>query len=498
MINNAILSTSKISKVFPGTLALNEVDFELNEGEVHAIIGENGAGKSTFIKILCGIYTEYSGILYLDGKQITFDNPRESSDAGIRAIYQEFENLPKLSVAENIYMGRLPKNKHIPGFVDWSSLIQNTDELLKDLGIDLEPQAKLSSLSVAQQQLVEIAKAISIKLKILIMDEPTSFLATHEVEQLFRIIYTLKKEQNVSVIYISHRLNEVVDIADRITVLRDGQNVGTLIKKDFKEDRLIKMMIGHGLSEQKEMSIAKKEIILEARNINIYKRLYDFNMKLYEGEILGIAGLIGSGKDEFIKCLFGLWPRQSGEIFLYGGKFDVKEPYDLIGKDVVYLPEERKTQALFLELSLRENLSPIWLYKIFNKYILSKGREYSVTQEYMNKLSIKAVNTEQEVINLSGGNQQKVIFARLLSIRPRVLLLHDPTRGIDVGSKEEIYRIITKLAEQGSSILILSSEVQEICSLSHRIIVLSKGRTVGEFEGESIDVETVLSYAMLS
>lgn len=492
-----IIQAKKIIKVFPGTIALNEVDFELEKGEIHAIIGENGAGKSTFIKILCGIYRKDSGELYLNGKNVNFLNSIESSEAGIRVIHQELENLPKLTVAENIFLGRLPKNKRLPGFINWTKLITNSEKLLKENDIELNPRVRVSSLSIAQQQLVEIAKALSKNLHILIMDEPTSFLSSNETEKLFKIINRLKK-QNVSVIYISHRLNEVIDIADRITVFRDGKNVGTLVKNEFEEERLIRMVIGHNLSKQEKQIKVRKEVVLEVKNLNIYKRLNEFDMKLYKGEILGLAGLIGCGKDELIKSLVGLWPYQSGEIFLFGKKVNIKEPFNAINKEVVYLPEERKTSGLFLQLSVRENLSVIWLQSIFKKFLLLRKQETLLTKEYIKKVSIKTTGPEQKIINLSGGNQQKVIFARILSVKPKILLLHDPTRGIDIGSKEEIYKIINELAEEGSSILFISSEIQEVCNLSHRVIVLSKGKVISEFIGDQIDIEKVLASSMSS
>lgn len=498
MGNEIILEAKKISKRFPGTLALDDVDFELKRGEVHAIIGENGAGKSTFIKILCGVYQKDSGVLYLDGKEIHFFNSRESTDQGIRVIYQELENLPKLTIAENIFLGRLPKSRKLPGFISWDSLLKKTKELLKKLDIDLNPRSIVGTLSVAQQQLVEIAKALSQNLKILIMDEPTSLLATNETKKLFEIINNLKSVQNVSIIYISHRLKEVIDIADRVTVFRNGKNIGTLEEKDFDENRIINMMIGHGLVEREKYPTRNKEVVLEIKNLHIYKRLYDFNLKLHKGEIIGIAGLIGCGKDEFIKSIFGLWPYQAGEVIYNGKKIKNKEPFEIIARNVVYLPEERKNEALFLSLSVRENLSVLWLHRILKKFFFPKNKEIDFTNEFVKRLSIKVSSTEQLVLNLSGGNQQKVIFARLLAIKPEILLLHDPTRGIDVGSKDEIYNIISKLSESGSSIILLSSEIQEICNLSNRIMVLSKGKIVGEFEGKEINIEKILSCSMSS
>ena len=496
MGNEIILEAKKISKRFPGTLALDDVDFELKRGEVHAIIGENGAGKSTFIKILCGVYQKDSGVLYLEGKKINFLNSMEPTDQGIRAIYQELENLQQLTIAENIFLGRLPKSRKLPGFISWNLLFKKTKELLKKLDIDLNPRSIVGTLSVAEQQLVEIVKALSQKLKILIMDEPTALLATNETKKLFEIVNNLKIYQNVSIIYISHRLKEVIDIADRVTIFRNGKNISTLEKKDFDENIIINMIIGHSLVEREKYPTRSKEVVLEIKNLYIHKRLYDFNLKLHKGEIIGIAGLIGCGKDEFIKSIFGLWPYQAGEVIYNGKKIKNEEPFEIIAKNVVYLPEERKSGALFLSLSVRENLSVLWLRRILKKFFFSKNKEIDFTNEFVKRLSIKVASIEQLVLNLSGGNQQKVIFARLLAIKPKILLLHDPTRGIDVGSRDEIYNIISKLSESGSSIILLSSEIQEICNLSDRIIVLSKGKIAGEFAEKEINIEKVLSCSM--
>lgn len=493
MSNRKVLIGSRIRKTFPGTIALDDVDFDLKEGELHAIIGENGAGKSTFIKIISGIYKKDSGKLVVDGKIVEFSNTRNSSDMGIQVIYQELENLPHLSVAENIFLGRLPESRKLKRFVDWKLLFKNSKKLLNDLGVNIDPRSKLSLLSIAQQQIIAIAKALSGNLRILIMDEPTSVLNSREAELLFKIIHILKTERNVSIIYITHRLKEVVNIADRVTVFRDGRNIGTLTKSEVTENKIINMIIGHKSSKLEKKFCSFSNVVLEVKNLNIYKRLYNFDMKLYKGEILGIAGLIGSGKDELIKSLYGLWPYQKGEFYLNGLKVNIKEPFQVLNKNIVYLPEERKTQGLFLECSLRENISITWLNKVYKNFVLLRSREISMIKNYIKTFTIKTTGYEQKVINLSGGNQQKVIFSRLLMVKPQILLLHDPTRGIDIGSKEEIYKIINKLAEGGSSIVLVSSEIQEICNMSHRVIILSKGSKISELSKNNIKMENMLS-----
>lgn len=495
IMNNNILEAREIVKQFPGTLALDKADFNLKKGEVHAIIGENGAGKSTLIKIICGAYERTSGKIYLDGKEIEFKNPKEALESGISVIYQEFENISPLTVAENIHMGFLPKNKKMPFFVDWEKLYNNTKSLFISLGLEINPRVLISDLTMAEQQLVEVAKALSRKVKILIMDEPTSSLTKNETEKLFAIIKNLKKE-GIGVIYISHRLDEVTYISDRATIFRDGKNIKTIDRGNYNEEEIVRLMIGHSLGEQKKQTIQRDKVVLEIKNLNIYKRVYDVSLEIYKGEVLGLVGLIGSGKDELIKSIYSLWPYQTMELYLDGKRIKIKNPNVAISKGIVYLPEERKIQSLFLEQSVSNNISCIWLSKIFKRFFLSIRKEYKLAIEYITKLSIKVTNLRYKIMTLSGGNQQKIIFARLLAISPKILLLHDPTRGVDVGSKKEIWEIIRQLAKNGCSILLLSSEISEVCILSDRINVISHGKIVEEFKDDEIELERVLTCVM--
>ena len=489
--NEIILQVKKITKIFTGTVALDGVDFELKKGEVHAVVGENGAGKSTLMKILSGAYIKTSGEILIDGKEVEINNVFNSSLLGISMIYQELENIPKITVAENIFIGRLPGTK-FAGFVNFRKLYKNTKKLLDEFSLNIDPKQKVSKLTVAQQQFVEIIKAITVKnARIIIMDEPTSSLTKVETEKLFQIINNLKKKL-ISIIYISHRLDEVTGIADRISVFRDGTNAGMIEKKDFNSQKIISLMIGHSIEETEKKTIERKKIVFEVKNLNIKNRIHNFNFKLYEGEILGIAGLMGSGKDELVKSLFGLWPAQSKELYFNGKRISIKSPIDSLNFGIVYLPEERKIQSLFLTLSVKLNISPIWLLNVYKKFFINDDKETNLAEQYIKKLSIKTSSLLQEIVNLSGGNQQKVIFSRLLAVKPRLMILNDPTRGVDVGSKAEIYNLIRGMAASGTAFIVLSSEVPEISKIANRVIVLSKGEMCGEFNDDQVTTKNIL------
>lgn len=488
---NKLLKVEKIVKVFPGTVALNEVDFDLDKGEVHAIVGENGAGKSTLMKILSGAYIKTSGSIYIDGKEIEISNVLNASNLGISMIYQELENIPKITVSENIFIGRLPGTR-LKGFVNFKKLYSETKRILNEFEINIDPGTRVSKLSIAQQQFVEIIKAINAQnARIIIMDEPTSSLTKDETEKLFSIIKELKKKC-ISIIYISHRLDEVIGIADRVSVFRDGRNVGTLDKNNFDAQKIISLMIGHTIEEDKKEKVERKKIVFEVRNLNIKNRIKNFNLKLHEGEILGVAGLMGSGKDELVKSLFGIWPTTSKELYFYDKKISVKSPRDAVNLGIVYLPEERKIQSLFLTLSVKYNISPIWLFNNYRKFFINDIKENELSKQFIKKLSIKTPSVYQQIINLSGGNQQKVIFSRLIAVKPKLMILNDPTRGVDVGSKEEIHNLIHQMALDGTSFIILSSEIPEISKIANRVIVLSKGEICGEFIDEKVTTKDIL------
>ncbi len=495
-MDNMIIEALQLRKEFPGTVALDDVDFDVRKGEVHALVGENGAGKSTLIKIISGVYAKTSGTLLFEGKKIEHINPRQAIDWGVSVIYQELENLAKLSVAENIFLGGLPRRK-LGVFVDHRKLIRMTGSILEELALDLKPQQIVGTLTIAEQQLVEIAKAFSKNLKLLIMDEPTSYLNRRETERLFATINRIKA-QGVSVIYVSHRLQEVLDISDRISVLRDGKKVATIADaKKMNEKEIIRLIIGHDILARDKADTDRGDVALEVRKLTIRRRLFDFSMQLHRGEILGIAGLTGSGKDELLKCLAGLWPPAAGAVFLFGKRSVIRNPNVAARRGMLYLPEERKAFSLFPTLNCRENISPIWLHRVYRRFLLLLKRERRIAGDYAKKLQVKTPSLEHRVVHLSGGNQQKLIFARLLAVKPGILLLHDPTRGIDVGSKDEIYEIMIQLAAQGTAIILLSSEIQEICNLAHRVIVIAHGRLAGEFTGKEVTMENVFAAASI-
>ena len=489
-----LLEVRKVVKTFPGTVALNEVDFDLKRGEVHAIVGENGAGKSTLMKILSGVYTKDSGTIIFNGNRTDIGDVESAHSIGIHMIYQERENIPQLSVAENIFLGRLPRSG-IPGFVSFKRLIRETREILRSYNVDIDPERKLRQLTTAEQQFIEIIKAVTAtSARIVIMDEPTSSLTMKETEKLFSIIGELKHE-GISVIYISHRLDEVASIADRLSVFRDGKNQGTLERDEFDTDKIVSLMIGYSLEKTIKKKVERKNVIFEVKKIAIKNKIVSFNMRLYEGEILGIAGLMGSGKDELVRSLFGLWPAQSKEVYFLGKRVSIKHPADAVDYGVVYLPEERKLQGLFLELSVKQNISPLWLFHSGNNFLVNNKKESEVGDTYIRRLSIKTPSASTRIVALSGGNQQKAIFSRLLAIRPKLMILNDPTRGIDVGSKEDVYNIIRNLSAGGTSILVLSSEIPEISKLANRVIVLSRGEICAEFSDEEVTTENILRAA---
>lgn len=495
MENQVYIQAKNITKEFPGTVALKDVDFDVRLGEVHAIVGENGAGKSTLMKILAGALKPTQGEIFVAGEKTEMNAPADARNLKITMICQELTNLPKLSVAENIFVGRLP-TKTVFNFVDFKKLHQDTKEIFRESDIDIPIEKRLSSLTVAEKQFVEIIKSITIDdAKIVIMDEPTSSLSKDETEKLFNIIKSLK-EKNIGIIYISHRIDEILEIADRVSILRDGLKIETLTKGKIEQKTIISLMLGHDIVKSDKEMIERNEVVFEVRNLNIKNRVQDFSMSLYKGEILGIAGLMGSGKDELVKSLFGLWPTDSKKILYMGEEIKLTNPRKGLKYKITYMPEERKTQSIFASLSVQKNISAIWLFDESKGFIVNGKNEDKLCKDYMDQLSIKAASGAQTIFNLSGGNQQKTVLARILAVSPRVIILNDPTRGIDVGSKEEIYTIIRKLAKEGASIILVSSELDELCYLSHRVMVLSRGQIYGEFTDEEVTMDNVLPCAV--
>jgi ABC-type sugar transport system ATPase subunit len=483
-----------IRKTFGGTVALAGVDFELAKGEVHAIIGENGAGKSTLMRVLCGIYPLDEGDILLDGSPARIGHARDALALGINMIHQEFANFAKLSVAENVFVGRLPRSRALRFALDRRALHARTARVLGRLHLAIDPAARLDSLTVAQQQLVEVAKALSGNLRILIMDEATSSLNLREAEQLFATIGALKSE-GISIIYISHRLKEVLNIADRITVLRDGSAVGTFQRGHIDEEAIVEAMLGRRIQAVVKKAAERGAPVLRVEHLSVPGKIHDLSLQLARGEILGISGLSGSGKEVLIRSLYGLWPSRSARLEVNGRPVSLRRPVDGLSLGITYLAEERKVMSVFSGMNIRENASVLWLASVWKRFGISRRREREASLQSVRRMNVKMAGLESPIDSLSGGNQQKLLLARLLMVKPEIVILNDPTRGVDVGSKQEIYQIVFELARQGVSVLMTSSEIPEVVSLADRVIVMSKGRKIAELEDQDVTVENVLSLA---
>jgi len=478
--------------------ALDNVFLEIFPGEVHAIIGENGAGKSTLMKILSGVYPDYEGQLYVDQKEISFRNPREAQEYGVAIIHQELNLIPHLNVAENVFLGREPLTKS--GFVDYKKLFKDTQTILSRLKLKVSPKAKVNDLKVGQQQIVEIAKALSTESKIIIMDEPTSALTETEVEILFSIIRDLKKH-NVAVIYISHKLSELFRIADRVTALRDGKYIGSDLIQNLDEPKLIRMMVGKKMDDFFiKSNHTRNEEILKVEGLSLFdisrqrKIVNEISFNVKKGEVVGIFGLMGAGRTETFETLFGLHAKYTtGSVTIDGDKKEFKSSADAIDAGLPLLPEDRKLEGLILEMNIAKNISLSCLEKIQKYGLLQKKLENTLSRDYIQKLRIKAVNQYQQTKKLSGGNQQKVVLAKWLSTHPKVLLLDEPTRGIDINAKNEIYKLISELTASGMGIVFISSELPEILAISDRILTMAEGRLTGEFQPAKTNQEELLN-----
>ncbi|AZR73750.1 D-xylose ABC transporter ATP-binding protein [Anoxybacter fermentans] len=487
-----VLEMKNIIKTFPGVNALNKVNLKLYKGEVHALLGENGAGKSTLMKILSGIYKKDGGSIYLNGEEVEFNNPKEAQNAGIAIIHQELELIPELTVAENIFLGREPK-KGI--FIDFKKLIQKAEEIINKLGVNIDPRSKVKDLNIGNQQMVEIAKALSQNANILVMDEPTSSLTQKEIDILFSLIERLK--DSISIIYISHRMEEIFRICDRVTVLRDGKNVGEVKVKGTSHEELISMMVGRKIENRfPKIKNNKSKKILEIKNITVPGKIYDVSLDVYKGEVLGIAGLMGSGRTELAKCIFGVYPPQKGEIYFKGKRVNINSPKKAIKLGINYLSEDRKGEGLILNMSVQKNITLSELKQILKFGFIMDKKEKRMAMKYIDDLKIKTPHAQQIVENLSGGNQQKVVISKVLSTKPEVVILDEPTRGIDVGAKKEIYDLINLLIEKGVAIILISSELPEILNLSHRIVVMHEHRLVGSLMAENANQEEIMKLAM--
>lgn len=495
-MSDTILQLSGISKRFPGVHALKAVQLTVNRGEVHALLGENGAGKSTLIKIISGVYKPDTGDMWLGGQAARFNNPREAQQRGIATMYQELGLYPELSVAENIFMGHAPRSRY--GLVDWRTMEQRARDLLAELNIhDLDVRRKVGTLNVGNRQRVEIAKALSLNAQILIMDEPTAALTEADVDRLFEIVRLLR-QRGVGIIYISHRLQEVFQLADRVTVLRDGEYVGTQPVAQTTEAQLISMMVGRTIDNLfPKMAAPIKDVVLEVKNLVREPLTRNVSFRVRAGEIVGIAGLVGSGRSETAQVIFGVLPAESGDILIDGKKVSIQRPADAVRYGIAYVPEDRGLQGLVRAMTLRENNSMSILKHIASGGFIQRGKERQLANAAIQQLSIRAYSTEQIVNKLSGGNQQKIVISKWLASKPRVLMMDEPTRGVDVGAKSEIHRLMSQLAaEQGLAIVMISSELPEILGMSDRILVMREGRIVAEFSRAEANQEVIVAAMM--
>ncbi len=495
MESAVILATVGLVKIFPGVRALDNVDFELKRGEIHAVLGENGAGKSTLIKILGGVYKPDAGEILVEGKNTVISSPRAAQLFGIRVIHQELNLLPQMSVAENIFLGNLPNGK-LPGSLDWKALRAKAKEILEYFHTEIDPNTKASALAPGEQQLVEIAQALTSDIKILIMDEPSAALNEKETENLFVLLKRMSAE-GIGIIYITHKINEVFEIADRVTVLRDGKKVNTVNVADTVPAELVQMMVGRTLDEMYPRNrIEAGEVLLETRNLT-GNGLKNINLKLRAGEVLGIYGLLGSGRTRLANALFGAFPVSSGEIFVHGEKVKITSPHLAKKFGLGYVPSERKAEALIMPLSLRKNLTIGSLSKYTrNLFFIDETSEKASCAGWIKTLEIRSPSQEVNIGSLSGGNQQKVIFSRWLDTQAKIMVLNKPTRGVDVGAKIEIYKLIDDLCQKGHAILMFSSEMPELLAISDRIMVMSAGRITGEFSFTEAKQEKLMECAL--
>lgn len=494
MSREYILKMDHITKEFPGVKALDGVHLHVKKGTVHALMGENGAGKSTLMKILIGIYSPDSGTVMFDGAPLKLTNIKTALDKGISMIHQELSPVPYMTVAENIFLGREPTYGKL-GLVNHKKMEQDTISLFERLDININPRAKMSELSVATIQMVEIAKAISYNSKLIIMDEPTSAITEKEVYHLFSIIRALKKE-DVSIIYITHKMDELKEITDEFTVLRDGKYVGTKPSSEITKDQLIEMMVGRELSKVFNKNVVNiGDVALSVRNFSREGKFKNVSFEVRKGQIIGFAGLMGSGRTEIMESLFGVHPPDSGEVYIHGKKISINSPSDAIKFGIGFLTEDRKLTGLFLPLSVQDNMITVNIDKYLSNGFLKRKKIGEDSEKQRKKLAIKTPNLEQPIKYLSGGNQQKALIARWLLHDPDILILDEPTRGIDVGAKSEIYNLIFDLAQKGKAVIVVSSELPEILGLSDRVIVMHDGRKTGDIDIKDATQEIIMQMA---
>ena len=489
---STLLEMKGISKAFNGVPALQDVRFDLESGEVHALLGENGAGKSTLIKILGGIYTKDAGEIYINGQPVHINSVKDARSNGISIIHQELMLLPQMKIYENVFMGQEYKSN---GFVKRNEMIEKTREMLKFFSLDLDPKEKLGHLPIAQQQIIEIIRAISFGAKIIVMDEPTSSLSDKEVDFLFNAVRRLKQE-NVGIIYISHRMSELEQIADRVTVMRDGQYIATDRVSEVTRDELITKMVGRTLGDYYiHTPIPTNEPVLEVSDYSDGTSVRNASFILHRGEVLGFAGLVGAGRSELMNCIFGVTKKTSGTLKLDGQPIEINSVKDAMDHDFALVPEDRKLEALYLDQSVKYNMTIEVMDRFLKAGSYNGKTENAIVAEYAEKMSVKMASPLQKIIRLSGGNQQKVIIGRWLATNPKILILDEPTRGVDVGAKVEIYEIIDKLASEGVSIIMISSELPEVIGICDRIMVMAEGEIQGTVERQDATQERIMALA---
>lgn len=488
-----LLDMKNITRQFPGVKALDNVDFRVRPNEIHALIGENGAGKSTLVKILNGIFKQDAGEIYFAEQKVDIRNPQQAQALGISTIFQDLQLIPDISVGENILLGHEPKFK--TGLIDWNLLHARAKEILVEMNSYFDTHQTVRNLSIAQKQLVMIARALSHNASLIFMDEPTATLTSHEIDNLFTVIRELEKKGK-TIVFISHKLEEIFEITENITVLRDGQMVGTMETKSTNKEEVIKLMVGRSLDEEfPKRTPSIGEEMLTIKNLNTVSKLKDIDLTIRKGEVVGLFGLVGAGRTELARAIFGIDPIDSGELMLEGDSIKIKNPKDAINSGIAFATEDRKSQGLILSMSVKENMMLPNMKSISRFNFIRHGAEKAMVSRFIKDMNIKTPGMDQFTVKLSGGNQQKVVLARWLACNPKVLILDEPTQGIDIGAKQEIYQLINDLVKKGLAILLISSELPEILGVSDRVLVMFRGKIVKEFSQTEATPENVMACA---
>ncbi|MCI7061738.1 MAG: sugar ABC transporter ATP-binding protein [Lachnospiraceae bacterium] len=482
-----------INKAFGSNQVLHDAGFVLGDGEVHALMGENGAGKSTLMKILTGVYKKDAGTITIDGKEVNFKNPQEAEKAGIVFIYQELNVLYDLTVEENLFMGK--EITKFFGICDKKAMRAKAQEVMEKMGVNIPVDAVMSDLSVGQQQMVEICKALMVDAKVLIMDEPTAALTERETESLFKVMKSLR-EKGVSIVYISHRMEEIFELCDRITILRDGSYIGTEKISEIDMDGVVRMMIGREIGERfPKRDVKIGDVVLRVEGLTREGLFHDVSFDVRAGEVLGVAGLMGAGRTEIMRAIFGCIPKDQGNIYIEGQKVRIKNPEQAIKAGIGFITEDRKTEGLLLEKSISDNIEIVNLKTVSQKGVLSRKKEKDLVKKEIEEFHIKCFGPWHECNNLSGGNQQKVVLAKWIATNPKILILDEPTRGVDIGAKKEIYNVINQMAALGVAVVMVSSELPEVLGMSDRIMVVREGEVRGVLDGKAADQEKIMTLA---